>query len=344
VITVLSGGVGGAKLVDGLAAVLPDPSALTVVVNTADDWDVWGLRVSPDVDTVMYTLAGLVSPEQGWGIDGDTWAALEMVERYGLPAWFRIGDRDLATHIARTAWMREGRRLTDVTRALAQALGVRPRILPMCDEPVATVVSTPAGRLPFQEYFVARRAADEVQRVEFEGIAQARPSPEVLDAVRSTSVLVVAPSNPVVSIGPILAVPGMREALAASPALRMAVTPLVGGQAIKGPTVEMLRGLGMPAEPATVAALYRDFLDVFVLDVRDRPQALSSGQCAPSARQAVFATDAGAGGSSERLVRVELADTLMSDLPGRRRLAHDVLRIAAAHGAVLPPGTSVLPP
>ncbi len=343
-ITVLSGGVGGAKLVDGLAAVLPDPSALSVIVNTADDWDVWGLRVSPDVDTVMYTLAGLVSPEQGWGIDGDTWAALEMVERYGLPAWFRIGDRDLATHIARTAWLREGLRPTDVTRALAQALGVRPRILPMCDEPVATVVSTPAGRLSFQEYFVARRAADEVQGIEFEGIAQARPSPEVLDAVRSASVLVVAPSNPIVSIGPILAVPGMREALAASPALRMAVTPLVGGQAIKGPTVEMLRGLRMPAEPATVAALYRDFLDVFVLDVRDRSQALSSGQRAPIARQAVFVADAGTEGSSGRRVKVELADTLMSDSPGRRRLAHDILRIAAAHGAALPPGTSVLPP
>lgn len=316
-ITVLCGGVGGAKLVDGLAAVLPDPSTLAVVVNTADDWDLWGLRISPDVDTVVYTLAGLASPEQGWGIGGDTWSALEMMGRYGFPAWFRIGDRDLATHVARTAHLREGRRFTEVTRALAAALGVRPQVLPMCDEPVATVVRTAAGRLPFQEYFVARRAADPVHGIEFEGIEQARVTPEVLEAVRAAAVIIVAPSNPLVSIGPILAVPGLRAALAASPALCLAVTPLVGGHAIKGPTVEMLLGLGMPAEPAAVAGLYREFLDVFVLDERDRAAA------------------AAVAGSGRRLA-VGCADTMMSDVPARRRLARDVLRIAAAHGAAVP--------
>jgi len=325
VITVLCGGVGGAKLVDGLAAVLPDPSALSVVVNTADDCDVWGLRVSPDVDTVVYTLAGLASPMQGWGITGDTWGALEMMERYGFPAWFRIGDRDLAMHVARTARLREGRRFTDVTASLAAAVGVRPRVLPMCDEPVATVVRTPAGRLPFQEYFVARRAGDAVHGIEFEGVARARPTPEVLSAVRSASVIVIAPSNPLVSIGPILALPGMRAALAASPALRVAVTPLVGGQALKGPTVEMLRGLGMPAEPSSVAGMYQEFLDVFLLDERDR-----------AAAPAVAAAGAGSG----RRLTVECADTVMADAPGRRRLARDLLRIARARGAAVPPARS----
>jgi LPPG:FO 2-phospho-L-lactate transferase len=330
-ITVLSGGVGGAKLVDGLAAVMPDPAALTVIVNTADDWDLWGLRISPDVDTILYTLAGLASPERGWGIEGDTWGALAMMERYGFPTWFRVGDRDLATHLARTTWIREGRRLTEAVRGLAAGLGVAPRVLPMCDEPVGTVVHTPTGRLPFQEYFVARRAADPVQGIEFEGMGRARLTPEVTDAVRSARLIVVAPSNPVVSIGPILAVPGMRQALAASPALRLAVTPLVGGRAIKGPTVEMLQGLGIAPEPSAIATLYRDFLDVLVLDVQDRPafQGLSGAGGAD--------TGIGSGGRGPapcRTPSVEWTDTIMSDIPARRRLARDVLRIARAHGAI----------
>jgi LPPG:FO 2-phospho-L-lactate transferase len=330
-ITVLSGGVGGARLVDGLAAVLPDPSALTVIVNTADDWELWGLHISPDIDTVLYTLAGLAGPEQGWGIAGDTWAALEMMGRYGFPAWFRIGDRDLATHLARTAWLREGRRLTEAVRALAGALGVRPCVLPMCDEPVGTVVHTQAGRLPFQEYFVERGATDPVHEIEFAGIDRARPTPEALEAIRTAGLIVVAPSNPLVSIGPILAVPGMREALAASPGLRLAVTPLVGGRAVKGPTVEMLRGLGLPAEPAAVAVLYRDFLDVFVLDVRDQSVAPSVAAAGLSAQE---------GRAAGRPLAVACADTLMVDVPARRRLARDVLGIAAAHGAALPPGAA----
>jgi LPPG:FO 2-phospho-L-lactate transferase len=328
-ITVLSGGVGGAKLVHGLAAVLPDPSLLTVIVNTADDWDLWGLRISPDVDTVLYTLAGLASPDRGWGIDGDTWTALEMIGRYGLPTWFKIGDRDLATHVARTAFLRQGRRLTDAVRLLAEGLGVRPRVLPMCDEPVATVVHTQAGRLPFQEYFVQRGATDPVQEIEFQHIDKTHATPEVLEAIRTAGLVIVAPSNPLVSIGPILAVPGMREALVASPALCVAVTPLVSGRAIKGPTVEMMQGLGLPANPEAVAVLYRDFLDVFIMDVRDR-----------AAAQAV----AWQARSEWSGLTVEYADTLMVDVTARAHLAREVLRIAAARGGLVspavPPGST----
>jgi LPPG:FO 2-phospho-L-lactate transferase len=309
VITVLCGGVGGVKLVDGLAGVLADPTELTVIVNTADDWEHLGLQISPDVDTVLYTLSGLASEAQGWGIEDDTWTALEMLGRYGLPTWFRLGDRDLATHLARTMWLREGRRPTEVTAALAAALGVVPRILPMTDHRVATVVRTPKGRLPFQEYFVKRGARDPVTGIEFEGIEHAVPSPEVIDAVRSSAVVVVSPSNPLVSIGPILALSGMAHALSESQALRIAVTPLIGGTAVKGPTVEMLRGLGMQATPAAVAALYRTFLDVFVLDIRDRASA-----------------------DTVTAVPVECADTLMTDSAGRRRLARTIVDIAARRG------------
>jgi LPPG:FO 2-phospho-L-lactate transferase len=316
-ISVLCGGVGGVKLVDGLAAVLRDPSDLTVIVNTADDWEHLGLSISPDVDTVLYTLAGLVSEERGWGIDGDTWTAMEMLGRYRLPVWFRLGDRDLATHLARTAWLREGRRPTEVTAALASALGVVPRVLPMSDTPVRTFVHTPAGRLPFQDYFVRRAARDPVRGIELEGIEDAAPSAEVLDAIRGSSVIVVAPSNPLVSVGPILALRGMRAALATGSGVRIAVTPLVGGAAIKGPTVEMLRGVGMRADPAAVAALYAEFLDVFVLDDRDRPLADSVASAAAPGRR----------------LAVECADTLMPDAAGRRRLAREILRLAGRHGA-----------
>lgn len=315
-LSVLCGGIGGVKLVDGLADVLADSGELSVIVNTADDWEHLGLSISPDVDTVLYTLAGLAGEDRGWGIEGDTWTALEMLGRYGLPTWFRLGDRDLATHLARTLWLREGRRPTEVTAALAAALGVAPRVLPMSDDRVATVICTPEGRRAFQEYFVKRGARDRVTGIEFAGIEQAAPSPEVLEAVRRATVIVLSPSNPLVSIGPILALRGMTRALAESRALRVAVTPLIGGTAVKGPTVEMLRGLGMPAEPAAVAALYRSFLDVFVLDVRDRH----------------LAATVEASGDPGRPLSVECADTLMTDRAGRRRLARAILGIAAGHG------------
>lgn len=313
---VLCGGIGGVKLVDGFAAVLADPAELSVIVNTADDWEHLGLSISPDVDTVLYTLAGLASEDRGWGLEGDTWTALEMLGRYGFPTWFRLGDRDLATHLARTIWLREGRRPTEVTASLAAALGVAPRVLPMSDQRVATVVRTPEGRLAFQEYFVQRGARDRVTGIEFDGIERAAPSPEVLEAIRRAAIVIVSPSNPLVSIGPILALRGMAEALADSRALRIAVTPLIGGQAVKGPTVEMLRGLGIPVEPSAVAAMYRSFIDVFVLDARDRD----------------LAETVAAAGDPGRRISVECTDTLMTDRGGRRRLARALLAIAAAHG------------
>ncbi|HKX17073.1 MAG TPA: 2-phospho-L-lactate transferase [bacterium] len=316
-ITVLCGGVGGVKLVDGLASVLRDPAGLTVVVNTADDFEHLGLAISPDIDTVLYTLAGLVSEERGWGLEGETWAAMEMFGRYGLPTWFRLGDRDLGTHIARTEWLRRGRRPTDVTAALASALAVAPRVLPMTDGRVRTFVHTPGGRLSFQEYFVERGARDPVHRIELQGIDEATPSPEVLEAVRASAMIVVAPSNPLVSVGPILALRGMAAALAGSRALRIAVTPLIGGAAVKGPTVEMLRGTGMRADSAAIAALYAAFLDVFILDARDQ----------------TAADTVRAAGARGRPLDVECADTLMADHAGRCRLAREILRIAAARGA-----------
>jgi len=319
VITVLCGGVGGVKLVDGLAAVLADPSALTVIVNTGDDWQHLGLLISPDVDTVMYTLAGVISRERGWGLEDETWAALEMMGRYGLPTWFRLGDRDLATHLTRTFLMAQGRRLTEITRILSAALGVAPRILPMSDDPVSTVVHTPAGRLPFQEYFVKRRAEDPVTAIEFDGLERARPSAEVIETIETSRLIIVAPSNPLVSIRPILALSGVEAALAASGALRIAVTPIIGGAAVKGPTVEMLTGMGIPVEPLAVAALYEKFLDVFMLDVRDRALA----------RPLMAAT------APSRQIDVECADTLMSDQAGRRRLAREVLAVAAGRGVAI---------
>ncbi len=319
-IAVLCGGVGGVKLVAGLAAMLPDPARLSVIVNTADDWTCFGLHVSPDVDTVLYTLAGCASPERGWGIDGDTWGALEMLGRYGLPTWFRIGDRDLATHVARTAWLREGQRLTAVVRRLGRSLGVHARVLPMCDERVETIVRVPSGRLAFQEYFVARRAADPVLGIEFDGIDRARVTPEAMEAVERAALVVVAPSNPLVSIGPILAVPGMREALARTRGVKLAVSPLVGGRALKGPTVEMLQGVGIPAEAAAIARMYREFLDVFVLDTLDR-----------AAADAVAAT-----ATPTRPLTVACTDTIMADDAARRRLAVDILRIARSRGADVP--------
>jgi len=319
-ITVLCGGVGGAKLVAGFAEVLADPSTLSVIVNTADDWELLGLHISPDIDTVLYTLAGIANREQGWGLEGDTWTALEMLGRYGFPTWFRLGDRDLSTHLARTVWLREGKRLTEAVTALAAGLGVIPRVLPMSDDRVTTMVHTPAGRLPFQEYFVKRGARDPVRRIEFEGIEQARPSPDALDALRTARLIVVAPSNPLVSVRPILELKGMEAALTAASALRIAVTPIIRGEAVKGPTVEMLRGVGLPAEPAAVAALYRVFLDLFVLDTRDREAAASV---------------AASGGSGPPLA-VECADTLMLDPSARRRLAREVLGIAAARGVEVP--------
>jgi len=243
-VVALAGGVGGARLAQGLDAVL-SPGSLTVIGNTADDCDLFGLHICPDLDTVMYTLAGLANPATGWGICDDTFAAMEMLGRYGEPTWFRLGDQDLATHVRRTALLRGGQGLVSVTRQLTGSLGVRSHLIPMCEQMVGTVVTTRDGRtLAFQEYFVQRGHRDAVQGVTFAGIEAARAPAEAIAALTKADVVVFCPSNPFVSIAPILAVPGMRDAVSTAHARRIAVSPIVGGCALRGPAADMLGDLG----------------------------------------------------------------------------------------------------
>ena len=269
----LAGGVGGAKLAAGLEAALP-PGDLSVVVNTADDFDLWGLRICPDLDTVMYTLAGIANPETGWGIAGESFGALEMFARYGEDTWFKLGDRDLATHVLRTTKLRSGEPLTRITADLSGALGVESAMLPMCDEPVATVLDTPDGPLEFQDYFVRRRQRDEVLGMRLQGVGDARPTEAVLRALAGADLVVLCPSNPVVSIGPILAVPGMREALASSSVPKIAVSPIVGGRALKGPADRMLASLGHEVSAVGVSRMYEGLVSAMVIDGVDEGERL----------------------------------------------------------------------
>jgi LPPG:FO 2-phospho-L-lactate transferase len=302
-VVALAGGVGGAKLAAGLQAMLL-PGDLTAVVNTADDFELWGFHICPDLDTVMYTLADLANPETGWGIAGESFAALGMLARYGVDTWFKLGDRDLATHILRTLRLRAGEPLTRVATELSVALGVRSVILPMCDEPVATVLHTPDGSLEFQEYFVRRRQRDEVLAIELRGIDEARPTDAVLEALVAADLVVFCPSNPVVSIGPILAVPGMRKALDASRAPKIAVSPIVGGRALKGPADKMLSSLGHEVSAAGVARIYRGLIEGMVVDRVDEEE-----------RSEIEALG----------MRVLVTDAIMRDAPDRARLAREVL-------------------
>lgn len=268
-IAALAGGVGGAKLAQGLLLALP-PSGLTVVVNTADDFDLYGLRISPDLDTVLYTLAGLANPATGWGIAGDTFHALAAIARLGRDPWFKLGDRDLATHILRTERLRAGATPTEVAAEFAAALGIAARLLPMTDDPVATKVDTPAGRLDFQDYFVGRRQSDDVLGVVFAGADTATMPGGVAGALRDAELVVICPSNPIVSIGPIVAVPGLRQVLEERDAPIVAVSPIVGGRALKGPADRMLATLGHEVSSYGVAALYAGLIDGMVIDIEDR--------------------------------------------------------------------------
>jgi LPPG:FO 2-phospho-L-lactate transferase len=305
----LAGGVGGAKLGEGLQAILGD--RLTVIVNTADDTERHGLLVGADHDTVMYTLAGLENQELGWGLAGDTWTVMAALERYGEDGWFRLGDRDLATHIVRTERLRRGDRLTDVSRDLQRRLAVVATILPMTDEPVRTQVRTDDGWLDFQDYFVRLRQAPEVREVRFTGIDAAAATGEVRHAIEAAAIVVIAPSNPIVSVGPILAVPGMREGLEgarARGARILAVSGIVGGKALKGPADRMLASLGHEPTALGVARGYAGLIDVFVLD----------------------SVDAALAPAVEALgIRAVVTDTIMTDDASRTRLAAAVL--AAAH-------------
>jgi LPPG:FO 2-phospho-L-lactate transferase len=305
-VAALAGGTGGAKLAHGLAATLP-AGDLTVIVNTGDDSERHGLLVMPDHDAVMYMLAGRFDDERGWGLAGETWTVMDGLTEYGEESWFRLGDRDFATHIARTARIREGRALTEVVRSLQVALGIPTPILPMADEPVRTRVRTDEGWLDFQEYFVQRHQAPEVREVRFDG--DLTPSTAVADALATADIIVIGPSNPIVSIGPILAGPirGLMAARAAAGVPVVAVSPIVGGVALRGPADRMLVSLGHESSARGVARIYAGLATAFVLDTVDA--ALEPGIAALGFRTLV-------------------TDTVMADHAGRARLAATILEFA----------------
>ena len=268
-ITALAGGVGASKFLDGLSRVAPSEE-ISVIVNTGDDIEMFGLYIAPDLDIVTYTLAGAVNPETGWGLAGDTFNCLEQLLGYTqTERWFNLGDRDLATHIFRAQQLRQGRPLSEVAELLRTALGVKSRILPMTDTHTPTTIITAEGELHFQEYLVKRRAQPKVTGIRFEYIESAIPAPGVAEAVLSSDAIIICPSNPLISIGPILAVPGMRDLLDRAEAPVVAISPVVGGASLKGPTDRMLADLGLQVSAAQVARLYSDIADVFILDVQD---------------------------------------------------------------------------
>ncbi len=302
-VAVLAGGVGAARFLAGLIRVV-DPAQIAVIGNVGDDVEFYGLRICPDLDTVTYTLAGVVHPEQGWGRAGDTFRVQAELARFGLPVWFKLGDLDLATHIFRSYRLGQGATLAEVTAEIIRAFGVKIRLLPVSNDPVRTRVRTPAGWLDFQDYFVRLGAAPEVLEVRFEGAEAARPAPGVLEALEAAETVVLAPSNPIISLGPILAVPGVREALRSTRAAVAGISPIVGGRALKGPADRMLRSLGLGASAAGVARLFTDFLDVWVIDRADAHLA---------------AEIEGLG------IRPVVADTIMADPERAAELARTVL-------------------
>jgi len=267
-ITVLSGGVGAGRLLQGLVQVVPQQD-VTIVSNTGDDLEVFGLHVSPDIDIVIYHLASAVNEETGWGLAGDTFHALDALARFGHETWFALGDRDLATSIHRTYLLRQGLTLSQATAEIARAFGLDVTILPMSDEPVRTRVETQDGLLDFQEYLVKRGASDAFRGLKLAGIEDARPAPGVIEAITAAEAVVIAPSNPIVSIGPILALPGVRAALRQTEARVVAVSPIVGGAVLKGPAAKMLKGMRMEVSAWQVGWLYQDFLNVLVIDQAD---------------------------------------------------------------------------
>ena len=267
-ITALAGGVGAARFLTGLLKLVNEED-VSVIVNTGDDIELFGLHISPDIDIVAYTLAGIVDEEKGWGIKGDTFQCLEMLKKLGLETWFALGDRDFATHIYRTNLLRKGFTLSQVTDEICRALGLKVNILPMTNDKFETRIKIKNSSVHFEEYFVKRHAKDEVLDVEFVGADKAKPSPGVIDSIMDAEVVVICPSNPIVSIGTILAVNGVRDALRRTSAKVVGVSPIVAGAPIKGPADKLLRGLGFEVSAFSVAKLYSDFLDTFVLDVAD---------------------------------------------------------------------------
>ena len=302
---VLSGGVGGARFLRGLLAV-SEPGDVVIIGNVADDIEVLGLHVSPDLDSVLYALAGLADEQRGWGRSDESWNALSSAEELGHEAWFKLGDRDLGLHLVRTELLRSGLPLSAVTARLAARSGLECTLMPATDDPLRTFLETPAGTFPFQEWFVARGHRDEVGAVHYAGAPEARPAPGVVEAIEAADLLVLAPSNPYVSIGPILAVDAIRAALAGRRVPCVAVSPLIGGRAVKGPADRMLERLAGGTTPAHVAACYTGLIDVLVIDEADAPADLPEG------------------------VSAVVTQTLMVDDEARRRVATAVLDVAGA--------------
>jgi LPPG:FO 2-phospho-L-lactate transferase len=270
-ITCLAGGVGAAKFLQGLARIFPERN-ITVVVNTGDDIELYGLQISPDIDIVMYTLAGIVDEDKGWGIKNDTFGCLAMLQRYECETWFSIGDKDLATHVYRTEQLKKGASLCEVTAKLARLHALEETILPMTNDKFETQIVTDKGEIHFQEYMVKHNMQDNVIGVRFEGADQAKPCEEVLNAIDEASGIIICPSNPIVSIGPILSLEGMRRALRETKAKIVAISPIIAGTVVKGPAGKLMRGLGIEVSAFSVASLYKDFLDIFILDSVDKEQ------------------------------------------------------------------------
>ncbi len=270
-ITALAGGVGAARFLSGLIKLVPQEN-LTIIVNTGDDIELYGLHISPDIDIIAYTLAGIVDEEKGWGIRGDTFHSLEMLRKYGYETWFTLGDRDLATHLHRTILLKRGLKLSEATSEICKALGLGVRILPMTDDKFETWITTDAGSMHFQEYLVKRGARDKVLNVQFLGSEEAKPAPGVVEAILNSEIVIICPSNPIVSIGTILSVKGVREALKKSEARKIAISPIIAGAPVKGPADKLMRGLRLEVSAYAVAHLYRDFLDAFVLDIADEKE------------------------------------------------------------------------
>jgi LPPG:FO 2-phospho-L-lactate transferase len=271
-ITCLAGGVGAARFLQGVIKVVP-PENVTVIVNTGDDMVLYGLNISPDIDIVTYTLAGIVDEEKGWGIKNDTFSFLEQMRRYGYDTWFNLGDRDLATHVNRTMLLEEGHSLSEVTRIHCEALGIKTSILPMTDDKFETYIETCEGLFHFEEYLVKRKSMDPVLGVQFNGASSAMPAPGVIESIEDTDIILIAPSNPIVSIGTILSIEGVKEALIKTDARIGGVSPIIGGAPVKGPADKLMMGLGYEVRASSVAGLYRDFLDYFVIDSIDKGEA-----------------------------------------------------------------------
>ncbi len=302
-ITALAGGVGAARFLTGLVK-LVDEKDLSVIVNTGDDIELFGLHVSPDIDIVAYTLAGIVDETKGWGIKGDTFQCLEALKKLGQECWFTLGDRDLATHVFRTNLLKEGRKLSEVTAEVTRALGLHVAILPMTDDKFETRIVTSVGAIHFQEFLVKRGAKDEVLGVEFRGAATAKPAAGVTDAVMNSELVIVCPSNPVVSIGTILAVQGVRDALKRTGAKKVAVSPIVAGAPVKGPADKLMKGVGLEVSAYSVAKLYAGFIDTFILDFADSAE-----------KEKIEALG----------VKVKVANTIMRTLEDKVQLAKAVL-------------------